>query len=853
MTLPRLHQLTLRGVQERPARTALTAIGVGLGVAMFVGASLANVTTQKAFRSLLDTTVGRADVVVVSTASPLPADAVERARRAPGVERAEGVTHAIAHIRIRVDAGTPAARSMRPLPGHTLHFPVFSDVQVDVLGLDRSKEGSLFAPTVRSGRLPHDGEMAIAVPRFAAEHFGARPGTMAQISTSAEPTARTIPVLVSGILADSAAPTDSAVASLAVTSALGAAPAPSQIDIVLSGRIDADVWVADHGRDFGSTARLIDKGSVLRPFRSSVEAPLRAIGGVALLALLVGMFLIYLTLSTMVVERTRHYGVLRAIGASRPQVRRAVMVEAVAIGIAGTAVGLVLGIGVGVAMLRAVASSVGLHLSTIAISPGTLAIGAVAGVVTTVIAAVLPARRAARLSVVEALQGFAAVQRRTSPVAVAGSVALALGLVITLFGHAHRPFDGIGSLLLIVGGVVAIPVLLGPVTRVLVTIAGRVSPSVWRVAVRQSGREQSRAATTLGLVMVVFALVLAVDSGVAAVNAAVASQLRAQFGADVRFTSAEFDARTTAMVSSTHDVVSVTDIARGQSRPYLVDHVSETTELAAIDPASYFQRGGFAWTKGDNESVRAAFQHGGAVVLPEPLAHRIGASIGSTVRLATSQGPKPFVVAGRYVSLINQSDIVVSTADAAVFDTWAVRELDVYTTTGRAGAVRDDVVAKLANEHKFVGVQMAGTLRDNVTKSVGRYTSLYNALLGVALLIGVLGLANTLAMAALERRREIGILRAVGTQRRTVAALFVAESATLTAIAYLLAVPLGALVAANLVPGIGRTVGIPAAYHAPWNAIPALAVVAILVAVAAAAIPARRAASTDPIAALRAD
>jgi putative ABC transport system permease protein len=123
----------------------------------------------------------------------------------------------------------------------------------------------------------------------------------------------------------------------------------------------------------------------------------------------------------------------------------------------------------------------------------------------------------------------------------------------------------------------------------------------------------------------------------------------------------------------------------------------------------------------------------------------------------------------------------------------------------------------------------------------------------VALLIGILGLANTLAMSVLERRQEISILRAIGTHRRTVAALFVAESATLTGIAFIVAVPLGAMVAADLVPSIGRNTGFRAVYHAPWSAIPVLAVVAVVVACAAALFPAARAARVDPVAVLRTD
>src|SRR5439155_13449126 len=146
-----------------------------------------------------------------------------------------------------------------------------------------------------------------------------------------------------------------------------------------------------------------------------------------LLALLVGMVLICLTLSTMVAERVRHFGVLRAIGATRRQVRRTVIVEAMVVGSAGTAAGLVFGILVGAAMLRVVGSSVNLHESSVVVSPVTLVFGAIAGLLTTVLAALLPARRAGGVPVVEAIQGVPPPARQVSRAAVVGTAGLALG------------------------------------------------------------------------------------------------------------------------------------------------------------------------------------------------------------------------------------------------------------------------------------------------------------------------------------------------------------------------------------------------------------------------------------------
>src|SRR5207244_9529221 len=152
--------------------------------------------------------------------------------------------------------------------------------------------------------------------------------------------------------------------------------------------------------------------------------------------------------------------------------------------------------------------------------------------------------------------------------------------------------------------------------------------------------------------------------------------------------SDQVDADTIAGVARTPGVVSVSAISRGPVRPYLSDHPGETVELEAIDPATYFDRGGFAWTHGDNKSAQASLARGGAVLLPEPLAHRIGTKVGSTIRLAIADGPKPFVVAGRFVSFINQADIVVSAADGRIFGTPPPHELNVYTSPGRPAAVQ---------------------------------------------------------------------------------------------------------------------------------------------------------------------
>jgi putative ABC transport system permease protein len=860
VSLPRLSTLTVRGLRQRRARSVLSATGVALGVALFIGAAVTNATVQRAFGDLLDSSLGTADVIArpaVASVS-LPPNAVSTARHLPGAKAAEGLVHIPAQTSVRIDAGSVAARTVKPLPGQAIHFPVYTDSEYDLIGVDGDLEGAANTYRMASGRMPKPGEAAVALTASLADYTGSKVGSRMTIAKRG----RDLPVslAVTGIVAGGVSPTYEAITSLPVAESVsGEAERLSEVDIVLGASVDVDRWAAQHKDAFGPGVQLQNRATVLRPFRKSLQAPLGAIGAGAALAVLIGMYLIYLTFSTGVVERVRHFGMMRAMGGTRAQVRKAVLVEAVILGAVGSVAGMLLGLVVSAAMMWGVGRATNLQLRHIAVTPEVFVTAAVVGMVSTLVAAGLPALRASRLPVTTALAGVAPSDRKVSRWALAGVLLLGLGALLTVTGPSHPVMTDSAFSLLLAGGVLGVPLLLVPAAAALYRVAARISPSVWRVAVRHTREERARAATTLGLVMVVFAMVLALESAVTSIRAATSAQVHAQFGADItaysdREAGATFDAATIDAVRHLDGVTSVSALGLGPERSYLADHVGEPIGLQSIDPSTYFLRGSYSWTHGNDASAQAALRKGGAVLLSDPLAKRISASVGSKVRLTTTAGPRSFVVAGRFASLVMQNSVemVVSADDGQrLFGLSGPQQLAIYTEPGRVESVRNSLLTKLAGPSKPVSIQTGSGLKDSVAENVGRYVSLYDALVGVALLIGILGLANTLAMSVLERRPEIGILRAIGTQRRTVGALFVAESATLAGIAFLLAIPLGSLVGADLVPGMGRKAGFRAAYHAPWHAIPALAIVAAVVALVAALFPALRAASVDPISVLR--
>jgi putative ABC transport system permease protein len=276
--------------------------------------------------------------------------------------------------------------------------------------------------------------------------------------------------------------------------------------------------------------------------------------------------------------------------------------------------------------------------------------------------------------------------------------------------------------------------------------------------------------------------------------------------------------------------------------------------MMVVQPDTYFRSGGFAWTKGSDAAAATALGRGDSVLLPDQVAKKIHAHTGDRILINTLAGPRPFTVSGLYVALVRDAALVVGEVDGprTLGTGHPPTEIDVYV---KPGVVPAALEARLVSQLERPGVaffpELGATDRADNLRATDRFTSIYAAILGVALVIGMLGLANTLAMSVIERHREIGVLRAIGTYRRTVGSLVVVEAATLTAVAYALGIPLGALLGAILMRSLGVSFGFTPHFLFPWSTLPALGVVGAIVAIAAAALPARRAAAIDPVSALR--
>jgi putative ABC transport system permease protein len=296
--------------------------------------------------------------------------------------------------------------------------------------------------------------------------------------------------------------------------------------------------------------------------------------------------------------------------------------------------------------------------------------------------------------------------------------------------------------------------------------------------------------------------------------------------------------------------------------------------LIVVDPATFFDVAGFPWADGDDASARAALVRGGGVFLPATTAVRLGLERGDTVTLQTRKGPHDFELVATYASIAAGQEIgfVAGLRDGRAL--FGPNEPNVLYIGFEEDAAQASITRSVENELAGRRATRGSTVRLDGTGSggynVGRfffitgtaikaqargvvdtYLSMFLAVLFVGMLVGLLGLANTLATSVMQRYREIGALQAIGASPEEVRRMIVIEAAALVLAALALSVVLGALLSRVILTGGGSLLGFTPPYVFPWSWLPALAVLAVVVALAAAMAPARRAARLTPIEALR--
>ncbi|MFJ8862125.1 ABC transporter permease [Streptomyces sp. NPDC102451] len=526
--------------------------------------------------------------------------------------------------------------------------------------------------------------------------------------------------------------------------------------------------------------------------------------GFAGIAFLVGIFLIVNTFSMLVAQRTREIGLMRAIGSSRKQVNRSVLVEAVLLGIVGSVLGVAAGIGLAVGLMKLM-GAVGMELSTrdLTIAWTTPAIGLALGIVVTVLAAYIPARRAGKVSPMAALRDAG-----TPADAKSGWIRAGIGLVLTGAGAAGlwattrvdeagegSLYLGLGVVLTLIGFIVIGPLLAGAVVRVLGLVVLRLFGPVGRLAERNALRNPRRTGATGAALMIGLALVACLSVVGSSMVASATDELDKSVGTDFIVQSDTGQlivpqaADAIGKVPGIEHVTNYRVLAAKLTNP---DGSTADEQVTAADP-TYPQDLRRETVAGE---LSAAYGENAMSVGSDYAAlHRI--EVGDELTVAFKAGDTAKLKVAAITSDDTSVDqgamyINVATAERHVAADRMPGNMIMFATAedGKEKEAYAALKSSLAAYPQYK-VQNQADFKEDLKDQIGQLLNIVYGLLALAIIVAVLGVVNTLALSVVERTREIGLMRAIGLSRRQLRRMIRLESVVIALFGALLGLGLG--------------------------------------------------------------
>ena len=838
-------RVTLKGLLAHKLRLALTALAIVLGVTFVSGTFVLTDTLHKTFSNLIGNIYGKVDLQVRGVAqfedtgfgeraarNPIPESLLAKVRAVPGVGSAQGRVNGYAQF------VAPDGTAISPSGGGTVGVSFDPDRRLTELHLV-------------SGRAP-TGPSDVAMDAGTAKKYHFAVGQQVKVLLSGPTRTFTLTGIVKVGTADNIAGTS--LAAFALPTAQQVFDEPGEYDAI-------DVLTAD-GADVVAVQRaiagilpkdvqVVTGQTVADEATNSVDDALglfsTALLVFAFISLFVGAFTIFNTFSIIVGQRTRELALLRIVGASRRQVFRSVLAEAAIVGLLSSVIGLAAGVGAAVA-LEALLRGFGITLpaESLVFQARTVIVGLLVGVGVTVFAAIGPARRAVRITPIEAISqhqvGSEVSTRRRLTIGGAlglvGVAALALGL-----GVGTLAIVGAGAAGVFLSAAMLAPVFARPVSSVIGRPLARWFGIPGRLGRENSMRSPRRTAQTASALMIGLALVSAITVFGSSLSKSVTSAVDKAVSADLIISNPSDSA---PGVSGTveHIVAGVPGVTDSNVVYDGQIQVGDSLEdVTAVSPNHLARTVSLRMTSGTADSIAD-----GELLVDTDTADSKHLSVGDTLQVKYAKtGLTDMRVGGIYkVNALLGSYVVSDQFFLAHFD----QSIPVAVLARTSGDQDQAVTAALA-AFPNAQVQTRAEFEESQKQQVSKLLGLVYALLALAVIIALIGIVNTLMLSVFERTREIGLLRAVGMTRRQIRGMVRAESVILAIFGALVGIVIGtglglALVTALRSQGFTET-SVP---------VPQLLIFLVLAAVLglfAATFPARRAARLDVLAAIAAD
>lgn len=578
------------------------------------------------------------------------------------------------------------------------------------------------------------------------------------------------------------------------------------------------------------------------------------------IAVFVGSFLIFNTFSITVAQRISEFGMLRTLGASRPQILTTVMVEALAIGLLGA----LLGIGGGflvAAALKSLFETFGIDLPTTALvlESRTVVVSLLVGVLVTLVSSLIPALRSTRVPPIAALRAFTPVPTRRRKVLYAGlSILLGLaGLGMLLAGllgggdaGARAGLMGGGAVVIVLAVSFFSPHLVRPLAAVAGWPLERLRRLLGRLARENAQRNPGRTAVTAAALMIGLALVAFVTVFAAGLKSSVAQVVDENFaGGLIIQNNNGFSPIPNGAATAARKVPGVATVATIRSAEAKLVGSGGSTRITApsrdIDAALNIE-----WTHGGPQNLHRL--KAGEAIVSDSFSSDHDLEVGDNLQLLTQTGARPrFRVTGVFDSKLGVFGSILVTQATLARDFGQTQDsTDFVTTAPDADAAKVQALLTKGVEIAFPTAEVLNQqeLKDQREEQVNSLVSLFYALLAFAVIISLFGIANTLALSIHERRRELGMLRAIGMSRRQVRTMIRYEAVITALIGAILGMVLGLIFAALIAQPL-KDEGFTLSY--PVGSLLVLLVFAAIAGVLAAIAPARRASKLDVLESLQ--
>lgn len=844
----------LRSLRARPLRSVLTTAGIVLGVGMAFGVLILVSTIHSSFEGLFDAIYGRTTVIVSgkSSVGAVPADDLAKIRRVEGVKAAEGRVYGVFRTTDEEGAANGGRSSMLFIAGVNIGGYNFAGSEVV------------------EGRDPN-GPREIELEESWAHQQGYRAGDRLRLAT---PTGRAL-LTVSGLYKFQTK-LDLGGYGTAAMPVRGARELTDKY-----GTFDEISVAAAGGTSAGELKRRIaavtgpgvevetpaGKGDQANESLAGLDIVLYFFSGIALF---VGAFLILNSFNMTVLQRMREIGTMRALGASRGRLAGGVLFEALILATVGAALGLALGYGLAELLASAMRSFFSLPLSALKVTSSAAIIAVAVGLLATVAGALYPALRAGRIPPIRALTGGRTIER--PPGLRRALVGLALffpGLAIGgLFwfsnqsGGALSAIIGVGStMVMFVGMVLLAPFVVMPIIRVLALPARAVMPAEGRLASDSVRANPLRTSATASALVVTLSVVVVNGIMSQSFVGSISDELDKRFTRDLTVQPAGYTeyggGPGTSIARPLRERIAALPEAGTVTplRSVYMLHLPVSDEpglLEAVDPTAWPKVDRSEYEGASTAKAMAGLAAGGAIV-GKGFAEDAGLEVGDKLPLKGASGARRVPIVAT-VDTFEASGNEVMVSLGTMKRIYGITTDSVLAVTAASPRLRPLLGTKI---HRLLATEYPGyeavsntKFKQHYEEQINQQFAFFNAIIGIAIIVGLLGIINTLSMSVIERTREIGVLRALGGSRWRVRRTMLDESLLISLGGCLAGIVAGLIVGIVWIYSVRESTLVGLNLHIPTSMLVLTAILGVVIGTLAAILPARRAAHLDPLQAL---